>query len=856
MNKLIPVISLLAVLMATAIFLTQSDDSEALTDGYWTFNVDGENKATITAYTNTGTNPETITIPATVTSGGVTYPVIAVGDGTNAIITGNIVQPYSLVFSEGIVSINAYACHTLPGFTGTLTLPSTLESIGNFAFDYNDFTGELIIPDSVTSIGEYAFYHCQGTITKLKLPNGIDTIYNRSFGAMLHTYCDLIIPEGVSVIEQYAFSNSSFGYASAVDGGTVLVLPSTVTTIGTSAFHNMSVGLATLYNLSALPITAGSSDYGEIAKNVTTVTSTLPTAPSITSSPTETIQIGDDWSYTVTYSGDRTQLLSATYPSWITQSGDTFTGTNAPGGNYPIEITVEDRFYRTATQTFTVIVTSDYVISIESSNTAYGTVDQSILIVPYGTSYSVSGDTLTVGSTDVTATPTPTVEGDQYLYSFSGWNVSSGTVTSNMSIVANFVQMVREYTVTINVNNPSYGTVNKNSVTVPYGSTMVVSGLGLYIGNTIVTPTPTPATIDTNYWFGNWTFPPGNPSGSTITHDITVTANFYSGVRYYEITFVTLPDGYGTLDIDYPYSTSNGYRASYGSAISVSGNVLTVDGERDFTVTALSGAQEVDWTYSFDNWTVSSSTVTGDMTINANFTRTANTVVEVTVTTTQGQFYEGDNAYTSHVFRVPIPSTVSQDRETGTLYLWNYEITVDMTALTEQYEYNFSIWDGVPTGGQITDGMTFNAVFTSEDRYYTVTFHIADGFGTLTPERVLVLYNTLIYSENNVIVVGSNTITATPTPDGDGATYEFIRWDGLPMSGRILEDTDISAKIQRTVTANAFNIVEIEHGEVERVWSIPDEYLPLMLVIPIMLLIGMVLLSLNRKSDDEDYDNY
>ena len=152
--------------------------------------------------------------------------------------------------------------------------------------------------------------------------------------------------------------------------------------------------------------------------------------------------------------------------------------------------------------------------------------------------------------------------------------------------------------------------------------------------------------------------------------------------------------------------------------------------------------------------------------------------------------------------------------------------------------------------------MTISAIYHSEDRYYEVNFSIADGFGTLTTERVLVLYNTLIYSENNVIVVGSNTITATPTPDGDGATYEFIRWDGLPMSGRILEDTDISAKIQRTVTANAFNIVEIEHGEVERVWSIPDEYLPLMLVIPIMLLIGMVLLSLNRKSDGEDYDNY
>lgn len=850
MNKLIPVISLLAVLMATAIFLTQSDDSEALTDGYWTFNVDGENKATITAYTNTGTNPETITIPATVTSGGVTYPVIAVGDGTNAIITRNIVQPYSLVFSEGIVSINAYACHTLPGFTGTLTLPSTLESIGNVAFDYNNFTGELIIPDSVTSIGEYAFYHCQGTITKLKLPNGIDTIHNRSFGAMLHTYCDLIIPEGVSVIEQYAFSNSSFGYASAVDGGTVLVLPSTVTTIGTSAFHNMSVGLATLYNLSALPITAGSSDYGEIAKNVTTVTSTLPTVPSITSSPTETIQIGDDWSYTVTYSGDRTQLLSATYPSWITQSGDTFTGTNAPGGNYPIEITVEDRFYRTAVQNITLTVTADYIVAIESSNTDYGTVDRDIITeVPYDTPYSVSGDKLTIGSTVITATPTPTVEGDQYLYSFSGWSVSSGTVTSNMSIVANFEQTVREYTVTINTN--SYGTVNVNSVTVPYGTILEVGeGGALYIGANVVTATPLPDTIDTHYYFRQWILPTGMSSGDAITQNITVSARFGDQVREYEITFTSYPTGYGSVVIE----SGTGY-VSYGSTITVNGDRLEISGgPRRLSVQAVPSDMEVDWTYSFNNWTISSYTVTGDMTIVANFTRTANTVTNVTLSTPYGHIHFNGEDYTTLTVRVPIPSTVYG---TGTtLNLWEYEITIDEVVQTELLIYNFDRWAGIPLDNQVYNGLTLNAVFTQEDRYYEVNFSIADGFGTLTTERVLVLYNTLIYSENNVVVVGANTITATPTENGEDVTYEFVRWDGLPMSGRILEDTDISAKIQRTVTADAFNIVEIEHGEVERVWSVPDEYLPLMLVIPIMLLIGMVLLSLNRKSDGDDYESY
>ena len=60
----------------------------------------------------------------------------------------------------------------------------------------------------------------------------------------------------------------------------------------------------------------------------------------------------------------------------------------------------------------------------------------------------------------------------------------------------------------------------------------------------------------------------------------------------------------------------------------------------------------------------------------------------------------------------------------------------------------------------------------------------------------------------------------------------------------------------RTVSIDAFNIVEIEHGDVERIWSIPEEYLPLMLVIPIMMLIGLVILAIHRKGNNDDYESY
>lgn len=856
MNKLIPVISLLAVLMATAIFLTQSDDSEALTDGNWEFTVDSDDNATITKYTKTSSSTPSITVPATVTANGVTYPVKTVGahyepGASYSTVFATSTGHFSLIFSEGIERIENYACAGLGDrFDGTLTLPSTLEYIGYSAFSNARFTGSLIIPDSVTYIGDYAFNNCQSPITKFKLSSSLTEIRDYAFSNMVNTDCDLIIPEGVTRIGANAFWASPFG-DSANDHHCV-VLPSSVTSIGSNAFR-LGYGVDTLYNLSSLNITAGSTNYGNIAQHITTVYTSLPTAPEITSTPSATtIQIGENWSYTVTYTGTDA-VMSATYPSWITQSGDMFTGTNAPGGNYPIEITVEDRFYRTAVQNITLTVTADYIVAIESSNTAYGTVDRDILTVPYNTPYSVSGNVLTVGSYTITATPS---SGDaQYTYSLSGWNVSSGTVTDNMSIIANFVQTVNEYTVTIGVNDSSFGTVNTNSVTVPYGSEIIVSGNGLTIGSFTISATPSPSTAMWDYSFVNWS---GVPSDNTVREvPIEITAQFEQSRRLYDITINIVPEGYGTYSMtrwdgsaDVPYEGD--IRVPYGTGVTSYGDVILFG--TGYRVVAVPSPQEVEWTYAFDSWTIPSSNITGDMTINVNFTRSANTIITVNISTPYGKLYQDGVEYTDSTVRIPYPSTVSV--EDGELHLWSYVFTADETVLTEQWEYTFDRWNGVPANGETYEGMSISAVYTSADRYYTVTFHIADGFGTLTTDKVLVLYNTLFMSENNVIVVGSNTITATPTPDGDGATYEFIRWDGLPISGRILEDTDISAKIQRTVTANAFNIVEIEHGEVERVWSIPDEYLPLMLVIPVMLLIGMVLLSLNRKSDGDDYESY
>lgn len=65
--------------------------------------------------------------------------------------------------------------------TGTLTLPSTLKTIGAYAFAYEGFSGELLIPDGVTCIGANAFAECDGFGGTLSLPDSVKTVGNGRF---------------------------------------------------------------------------------------------------------------------------------------------------------------------------------------------------------------------------------------------------------------------------------------------------------------------------------------------------------------------------------------------------------------------------------------------------------------------------------------------------------------------------------------------------------------------------------------------------------------------------------------------------------------------------------------------------
>ena len=129
-----------------------------------------------------------------------------------------------VVIEEGITDIGDYSFDTMPDLK-TVTLPETLTTIGNSAFQQTGITG-IKLPSSLKEIGEDAFYYCE-KLEKIWIPYQVTHIGRNAFWCC-YNLKDLTLGSGLTYIGNQAFRETAV---------TEVVIPDKVTTLGSMAFY-------------------------------------------------------------------------------------------------------------------------------------------------------------------------------------------------------------------------------------------------------------------------------------------------------------------------------------------------------------------------------------------------------------------------------------------------------------------------------------------------------------------------------------------------------------------------------------------------------------------------------------------
>ena len=171
----------------------------------------------------------------------------------------------SVTIPSSVTSIGARAFYNCSSLT-SVTIPSSVTSIGTSAFWYCSSLTSVTIPSSVTSIGADAFRSCSG-LTSVTIPNSITIIREYTFDGC-SALTSVTIPNSVTKILKSAFSNCS--------GLTSVTIPNSVTSIGSYAFKGCN-GLVSITIGSGVEEIGGSA-FAE-CKNLETLTCLAENVP-------------------------------------------------------------------------------------------------------------------------------------------------------------------------------------------------------------------------------------------------------------------------------------------------------------------------------------------------------------------------------------------------------------------------------------------------------------------------------------------------------------------------------------------------------------------------------------------------
>ena len=160
--------------------------------------------------------------------------VVHKGDITSSSGFANDSTLKGLVIGTSCTSIGSSSFYYCTGLTGSLIIPDSVTTIGDFTFSDCGFTGSLTIPDSVISIGYAAFQGCSGFNSSLTIPNSVTTIATYAFNNCTSLTAVYVDTPASSWIGTDALNNTTFstiytgpnatGYTSSFQGRTGLTI--------------------------------------------------------------------------------------------------------------------------------------------------------------------------------------------------------------------------------------------------------------------------------------------------------------------------------------------------------------------------------------------------------------------------------------------------------------------------------------------------------------------------------------------------------------------------------------------------------------------------------------------------------